>query len=257
MLVRGGYKDPEQGYDVVASAATQSTSSYAKHFAPAPPQRRRHRGDNLHLAASRGKIYRVQACLASGQDPNAVDERGYSALYIACVHGHVDVAKVLLRAGAKVNALTPDGMSPTDAAIDGSYAGLLRELVWAGADLTSLDAGGYSVALRAARDGKTTAVRELLGAGVEIVHVVPRRSGKTALILAARAGHLEIVQGLLGAGADVLKGDRRGWTSLHFASWKGHLGKISGMKRRFFGDAYVSDRFEQSYFVCIIHVPVA
>lgn len=194
------------------------------------------RGNSLHLAASRGKSYRVEACLAKGQDPNGTDHNGLTALYIACVHGYTGVAKTLLRAGAFVNALTPDGMLPIDAAVNGSYAGLVRELVWAGADLTSLDSAGYSLPLRAARDGKTTAVRELLGARVKVVDIVAQRSGKTALILASRGGHLEIVQGLLGAGADVLKGDRRGWTSLHFAAWKGHLGAslLSKVTRWFF-----------------------
>lgn len=211
-------------------AGTDSTSSLTS--SPSSPRLSalargtRQRGDNLHLASRRGKTYRVEACLACRQDPNGVDERGQTALYIACVYGHVAVAKTLLRAGANVNSRTPDGHTPTDAAIEGGYSGLLRELMWAGANLTSLDAEGYSLPLRAARDGKTMAMRELLGAGVDIIDVVGRRSGKTALILAARGGHLEIVQGLLGAGADVLKGDKRGWTSLHFAAWKGHLGEL-------------------------------
>lgn len=188
-----------------------------------PPQPR---GDTLHLAASRGKVYRVGACLAKGHDPNGLDSLGHTPLYIACVHGHLACAKALLHGGAQVNMCTSKGISPVDAAVEGGHTGLLRELVWAGADLTSLDFRGYPLMLRIAGEGHAVAVRELLSAGVEMVDVVGERSGKTALILASRGGHLEVVQGLLGAGANVSRGDRRGWTSLHFAAWKGHLGEL-------------------------------
>lgn len=93
------------------------------------------RGDSLHLAATRGKVYRVAACLAKGHDPDGLDRHGRTALFIACMRGHLDVAQALLRAGADVNCRTPEGASPLEAALEGGYSGLLRELVWAGADL--------------------------------------------------------------------------------------------------------------------------
>lgn len=79
--------------------------------------------------------------------------------------------------------------------------------------------------LRAAQEGLTVAVRVLLGAPAINVNARAARSEKTALVLAARAGHVETVELLLGAGADVSIGDRRNWTAMHFAAWKGHLGE--------------------------------
>lgn len=93
------------------------------------------RGDSLHLAATRGKVYRVVACLGKEHDPDGLDRHGHTALYIACSRGHLNVAQTLLRAGANVNCRTPEGVSPLEAALEGGYSGLLRELVWAGADL--------------------------------------------------------------------------------------------------------------------------
>lgn len=49
------------------------------------------RGDNLHLAASRGKTYRVHACLANDEDPNQLDAQGRTPLTIAIKGGHLEV----------------------------------------------------------------------------------------------------------------------------------------------------------------------
>ena len=49
------------------------------------------RGDNLHLAASRGKAYRVAACLANDEDPNRLDAQGQTPLTISIRGGHLEV----------------------------------------------------------------------------------------------------------------------------------------------------------------------
>lgn len=49
------------------------------------------RGDNLHLAATRGKPYRVAACLANGEDPNGLDGEQRTPLAISCSLGHLAV----------------------------------------------------------------------------------------------------------------------------------------------------------------------
>ena len=93
------------------------------------------RGDSLHLAALRGKPYRIAACLGRRHHPDILDDRGRTPLFIACSFGHVSAARTLLQAGANVDLRTPEGMSPLDAVLRAGYAELLRELVWAGADL--------------------------------------------------------------------------------------------------------------------------
>ena len=82
---------------------------------------------------------------------------------------------------------------------------------------------GLPPLLRAAEKGITVAIRVLLGAPSINVNARAPRNKKTALVLAARAGHLEAVQMLLGAGADTSLADRRDWSAMHFAAWKGHL----------------------------------
>lgn len=62
------------------------------------------RGDNLHLAASRGKTYRVAACLANDEDPNRLDARGTTPLTISIKGGHVEVCIVHIRAKAATSS---------------------------------------------------------------------------------------------------------------------------------------------------------
>lgn len=94
-------------------------------------------GDSLHLAAKCGKAHRVAACLASDHDLNGLDERGQTALFVACVWGRIKVCRTLLRAGADVNFRTPEGTSPLDVVLQTGFSELLRLLLWAGADLKS------------------------------------------------------------------------------------------------------------------------
>eukprot|EP00903_Cladosiphon_okamuranus_P013459 g12535.t1 len=192
------------------------------------------RGDNLHLAASRGKTYRVAACLANDEDPNRLDARGRTPLTISIKRGHCEVVKSLLRGGAHVNLVTPEG-TPLEVLLqqERPSSAMVRELVLAGADLGRPDSKGYLPIQRAAANGQTSALRELLSnsSNARSDSTLPRLdldaavadSGKTAMCLAARKGHVEVVQMLLGAGANPSVADKRRWTPLHFAAWKGHL----------------------------------
>eukprot|EP00752_Nemacystus_decipiens_P002193 g2087.t1 len=192
------------------------------------------RGDNLHLAASRGKTYRVAACLANDEDPNGLDAHRRTPLTISIKRGHLEVVKALLRAGAQVNLPTPEG-TPLEVLLQQSRpsSAVVREIVLAGADLGRPDPKGYLPVQRAAVNGQTSALRELLsnsssgrGGGnlprLDLDATVAD-SGKTAMCLAARKGHVEVVQMLLWAGASPSVADKRSWTPLHFAAWKGHL----------------------------------
>ncbi|CAM9225313.1 unnamed protein product [Ectocarpus sp. 6 AP-2014] len=228
-----GEKTTTMGEDNATSVAAANGDAPATGMAASS-----RRGDSLHLAASRGKLYRVAACLSKGDDPDEVDPYLRTPLAISCADGgHLEVARVLLRAGAEVNLRTPEG-TPLEILLQDPNPNptLVRELVLAGANLGCRDPKGYLPIQRAAANGLTAALRELLSSSsttitkrrkrgigkIDLDATVPQ-SGKTALVLGARMGHVEIVQMLLGAGASASLADRRGWTALHFASWKGHL----------------------------------
>ncbi len=58
--------------------------------------------EQLLLAASRGDLSEVDACLEKGADVNARDQYGYSALNEASREGHLEVVKRLVEAGADI-----------------------------------------------------------------------------------------------------------------------------------------------------------
>ena len=60
-------------------------------------------------AAEKGDLPAVRARLAAGDDVNAVDQFGATALNVASFHGHLDVVRELLKVGANVHAVNRDG----------------------------------------------------------------------------------------------------------------------------------------------------
>ena len=62
----------------------------------------------LVSAVARRNLTRVQDLLAHGTDPNSADDRGITAIEIACAMGHVRLLRVLISAGATVNRSTAD-----------------------------------------------------------------------------------------------------------------------------------------------------
>lgn len=66
----------------------------------------------LHYAALEGRDSDVRALLASGADPNAADDQGFTPLHFAAQGYHVEAAKLLLDAGADVDSVNKFGNTP-------------------------------------------------------------------------------------------------------------------------------------------------
>ena len=58
----------------------------------------------LHFAAQRGDLARVESLLQKKYPPNRFDELGKTPLHYAVDAGHLEIVDLLLRAGANVNA---------------------------------------------------------------------------------------------------------------------------------------------------------
>jgi len=59
----------------------------------------------------------MKICMAHGDDVNAVNDEGYTALHGAAFRGTNEVVKLLVQAGAKIDVKNKDGWSPETLAL--------------------------------------------------------------------------------------------------------------------------------------------
>ena len=101
----------------------------------------------LMLAASLGRTDIVHLLVAAGAEVDAVDARGFTALFHACYHGdedrgHPEAVQALLDAGADREATIGFGVRPLMYAAGNGEAGVVEVLLRAGADPAARNEGG-------------------------------------------------------------------------------------------------------------------
>jgi ankyrin repeat protein len=165
----------------------------------------------LSIAAWKGDSELVQIAMDAGEQVNAVDAAGRSALYRAIECDHVNVVEQLLGAGA--NASDP---SLLRLALDRQQSQIAQLLIRQGADLDAPAPNGETPLHRAVRNGDQATVLALLSEGGLNVNAAVN-GDETALILAARAGRLDLVRDLISNGADVNLGDSTNCAALCWA----------------------------------------
>jgi ankyrin repeat protein len=154
-------------------------------------------------AAMRGDVDAVRSLLRVGEDVNAAQGDGMTALHWAAEAGDAPMAEVLLYAGANVGALTRLGdYTPLHLASRGGHAEVAALLLEKGADVEARTSTGAVAPLHfAARAGSPDAVSVLLRAGAD-PNAVEDARGQTPLMFAAAGGRTEVVGLLMAGGAD-------------------------------------------------------
>jgi ankyrin repeat protein len=176
------------------------------------------RKQKLFEAIYRGEGRRVRRQLQHGVSPNARDERGSTALYVASVQGEAWPAGELLAAGASPDLESggdADG-TPLCGAASWGHTAVLRALLEAGADPDRAESDGFTPLAWAVAGGSCESASMLLEAGAD-----PNRAdshGRTPLHRAADHGRLELVRLLLEHGADPSIADEEGKTPRDVAS---------------------------------------
>ncbi|MHB0922240.1 MAG: ankyrin repeat domain-containing protein [Thiomonas delicata] len=161
----------------------------------------------------------VQALLAKGFDPNAVDARGNSALYLALKDKSFDVANVLIaQPKLNLNQLNPSDENALMIACLEGDDDLVEKMVARGAEINK---PGWTPLAYAATNGHTRIVKYLLDHAAYIDAAAP--NGTTALMMAAYFGHDATVKLLLEEGADPGLKNAMGFTALDLATQRGHM----------------------------------
>jgi ankyrin repeat protein len=103
-------------------------------------------------AARHGDAQAIAARLAAGDDVDALDRFGQSALMIAARCGHLEVVRVLVDAGADLDRTAKFGLSATMLAVVNGRDDVALALAEAGADLGLVGSGAPGFAGRSAAD---------------------------------------------------------------------------------------------------------
>ena len=104
---------------------------------------------------------------ALGENVNAADRLGYTALHHAAVAGKTEEVERLIAAGANVNALGEYDWTPLILAANNGHCPVIRILLDAGALPDVIDKTGHTAMQYAADNGYVEAVEILLEAGAD------------------------------------------------------------------------------------------
>jgi ankyrin repeat protein len=154
-------------------------------------------------AAKAGSPELVRALLQRGEDVNAAQGDGMTALHWAALAGDVDLARMLLYAGANVKATTRLGaFTPLLLASKNGQGPMVVVLLETGANPNDATSNGTTALMLAAASGSVEAAGALLDRGAAI-DAKESAMGQTALMFAAAYDRAAVVDLLTRRGADV------------------------------------------------------
>lgn len=96
----------------------------------------------------------MRALVAIGEDVNAADRDGRTALHHAAIVGDQEIAEVLLRSGARPNSVDRQGWTPLHYAASGFHVSVAETLLQAGAAVDLVDENGNTPLFRAVFDSR-------------------------------------------------------------------------------------------------------
>lgn len=152
---------------------------------------------------------------------HSCDDRGYTALHIACMYDRPEIVDILLNYGANVHATDYSGASPLHYSSSRGHQKTLLLLIFNGANINLSDNDGNTALHFVANNGHEACLKAILyfaeHNGVDLNINKKNNQGDTPLHNASRWGYEMIVKLLLNAGADPTIENKRKLTSLDYA----------------------------------------
>jgi ankyrin repeat protein/preprotein translocase subunit SecA len=181
----------------------------------------------LYKAAEQGQVDVVKLLLASGADPNMLNNNsllGYTPLHIAAEQGQLAVVKLLLASEINTEVGDKYGKTPLHVAAEQGQLAVVKLLLANGVKTDVGDNNGKMPLHVAAEKGQLAVVKLLLANGVKTD--VGDNNGKMPLHMAVKQGQLAVVELLLASGVNAELGDQYQATPLHVAAEQGQLAVV-------------------------------
>lgn len=150
---------------------------------------------------SQGLYDKVKLSLMSGEDCNAYDDSGCSALHAAIVESHFDVVDLLILNGSNVDSRDKNMMTPMLSCVGRGLLDGVRHLINHGADKTVSDRIHRNALYFAVKSGSLGMIRQFINP--ESCNQHDSLWGWTPLHCAANKGDMKVVKLLLDFGASI------------------------------------------------------
>lgn len=167
------------------------------------------------IAASKGDVKLLSQYIDEGEDPNATDTTGNTALLTSAVNKHIDAVELLQSKGAIIDCRDKNYMTPLLYVINRGLVDLVRLLIAFGADKNAIDKNGHGCFYYSILSKHLQLVKMFFKSNEK--NMKEKLWGFTPLHLAASIGDLPIVEYLLQQKCSIYQLDNNKKTSEEIA----------------------------------------